>query len=59
MDIRSLSDDELDQLRLEVLTEQERRANLATIPGQITALVKQYAAGGGDPSTLTLNPEES
>lgn len=57
--LREMSDEDLDTLRVAVLNEQERRIQLETIPGQITALVKQYAAGGGDPSTLTLNPEES
>ena len=53
MDLTNLSDDGLDQLRRDVLTEQERRANLAQIPDQIAELREKYVAGGGDPGDLT------
>lgn len=52
MDLQELSDDELDALRRDVLIEQERRAAIATIPGQVAQLAEKYAAGGGDPATL-------
>lgn len=52
MDLTTLTDDELEQHRLDVLTEQERRAALATIPEQVADLARTYAAGGGDPDDL-------
>lgn len=53
MDLRTLSDDDLDQMRRDVLAEQERRSKIAAIPEQITALRGQYLAAGGDPTDLT------
>ncbi|WP_177243879.1 hypothetical protein [Microbacterium sp. AR7-10] len=53
MDITTLTDAELDQHRLDVLNEMERRANLAAIPAQVTALAQTYTAAGGDPADLT------
>lgn len=53
MDLKTLTDDELEQHRVDVLTEQERRANLAEIPRQIAQLAQTYAAGGGDRAVLT------
>ena len=38
MNLQELSDEELDGLRIEVLTEQERRVILATAADQIAAL---------------------
>lgn len=52
MDLTTLTDDELEQHRLDVLTEQERRAALATIPSTVADLARTYAAGGGDPDDL-------
>lgn len=51
-DLRALTDDDLDTLRRDVLTEQERRAALATIPETVADLAHTYTAGGGDPDTL-------
>lgn len=61
MDLKTLSDDDLDQLRRDVLVEQERRANLAAIPEQIAAMAKTYREGGGDEQALTdaLTPEQA
>ena len=60
MDLKSLTDDELDGLRRAVLAEQERRANLAAIPEQIEQLAKVYRDGGGDEQVLAdaLTPEQ-
>ena len=63
IDLTTLSDDEFDQLRVDVLTEKERRDSLAQIPAQVTALAKTYRAGGGDANTLmdavrTTTPED-
>lgn len=59
-DVRDLDDDQLDALRVVVLTEQERRSNLALIPAQIADLAGKYREGGGDEQALTdaLTPEE-
>ena len=38
MDLRSMTDDDLDQLRRDVLTEQERRAKVADLPEQVAAI---------------------
>ena len=55
------SDDALDEHRRAIITEQERRANLAAIPEQIEQLAKMYRDGGGDEQTLTdaLTPEQT
>lgn len=60
MDLRTLTDEELDGLRREVQIEQERRENLAAIPEQVAALAKVYRDGGGDEAALVdaLSPEE-
>ena len=52
MDLKTLTDEQLEQHRVEVLTEQERRANLAAIPAQIASLAATFTAGGGDPAVL-------
>ena len=53
MDIRTLTDDELEQHRVDVLTEQERRQRLANAPGQISQIATAFIADGGDIATLT------
>ena len=59
-DVRDLDDDQLDALRLTVLAEKERRANLAAIPSQIADLAGKYRDGGGDEQALAdaLTPGE-
>lgn len=52
MNLTELTDEQLDQLRTDVLNEQERRANLTTIPQTIADLATKYVAGGGDPADL-------
>lgn len=52
MDYSPLTDEQLDAERIKILTEQERRANLAQIPAQVTELAKTYRAGGGDEDAL-------
>ena len=42
MNLQELSDEELDALRIEVLTEQERRVIVATAAQQIAALQDAY-----------------
>lgn len=52
MNLQALSDTELSDHLNAVLAEQERRAALATIPGQVASLSVTYQAGGGDVATL-------
>ena len=52
VDLTKLPDEELDALRVKILTEQERRANLAQIPATIQELADKYADGGGDREEL-------
>lgn len=52
MDYKSLTDEQLDEARREILTEQERRANLAQIPATIQELAAKYTDGGGDRKAL-------
>lgn len=47
MDLTTLTDAELDDLRIEVLTEQERRRVLVEAPAQAVALADRYAAAIG------------
>ena len=60
MDLKTLTDDELDDLRRGILIEQERRENLAAIPEQIKELAGKFRDGGGDEQELTdaLTPEQ-
>ena len=60
MDLTTLTDEQLDAHRRSVLTEQERRANLAVIPEQIKELAEKFRDGGGDEQALTdaLTPEQ-
>lgn len=52
MDLTTMTDADLNMLRIDVLEEQERRANLAHIPEQIKELADKFRAGGGDESAL-------
>ena len=47
MELTTMTDEELDQLRVEVLTEQERRRLIADAPAQAVALADSYAAAIG------------
>ena len=51
-ELKTLSDDDLDALRIQVLNEQERRQRLSAIPTQVTQLAGQFVADGGDKTTL-------
>ncbi|MDO5534108.1 MAG: hypothetical protein Q4F65_05605 [Propionibacteriaceae bacterium] len=50
---REWSDDKLDEHRLAILIEQERRARIASLPDQIATLRQEYLDAGGDPADLT------
>lgn len=56
MELKNLTDEELDQLRTDVAIEQERRQALATIPTQISDLAKKFVDGGGDIGDIVLSP---
>ena len=47
MDLTTLTDEDLDALRVAVLTEQERRRTLTDAPAQAVALADRYAAAIG------------
>ena len=61
MDLTALSAGDLDQLREDVASEQERRRNLARIPDTITDLSRAYTESGGDPADLVqaLTPDQA
>ena len=52
MDYKTLTDEQLDEARQDILIEQERRANLAQIPETIQELSTKYTEGGGDREEL-------
>ncbi|WP_087485565.1 hypothetical protein [Brachybacterium massiliense] len=52
MDLRTLTDDDLDAHRIAVLTEQERRANLAQLPDQLATMARDAVAAGCDRDDL-------
>lgn len=52
MDLKTLTDDQLDEHRVEVLTECERRQKMDAIPEQVRDLAADYKQGGGDPAVL-------
>lgn len=52
IDLNALTDDEIKQLRVDVLTAIERRENVKRIPGQVADLCRTYRDGGGDPAVL-------
>lgn len=47
MDYTALTDDELNQARLDVAVELERRQRLAQAPAQVAALAARYVEDGG------------
>lgn len=51
-DIQNYDDEKFEALVQAVAVEQERRRDVANIPGQIAALRAKFAAGGGDPAEL-------
>ena len=56
MDLTTLSDDDLAAHHIDILTEQERRQRLASIPDQIATLAARYLDDGGDPNLLPVRP---
>ena len=52
MNLNELSDEDLDNLRVEVLIEEERRQSRDQIPAQIADLTARFLDAGGDPNDL-------
>ncbi len=52
IDFSTLTDEQLDEQRVAILTEQERRQRMSAIPDQIKGLADQYEAGGGSRQEL-------
>lgn len=52
MDLRALTDDQLDEHRRDVLIEQERRRRIEETPDQVADLAAAYEKDGGDCSAL-------
>ena len=61
---REWSDEALDEHRIAILTEQERRAKVADLPEQVAAMTRDAVAAGADPDALraalddALTPQE-
>lgn len=52
MDLKTLTDEQLNARRIAVLTEQERRAKLASLPDDLAAMARDAAEAGCDPDEL-------
>lgn len=52
MDLRSLTDEQFDEHRRNVLAEEERRQRLSQTPEQVAGLAAAYEKDGGDRSAL-------
>lgn len=52
-DLTNYGDEALDQLRLAVLDEQERRQRLALAPAMAADMTRRFIEDGGDPADLT------
>lgn len=57
IDFTTLTDADLESLRLQVAAEQDRRVRLSRLPGQISAAVAEFLASGGDPTLLPSTSE--
>jgi len=52
IDLTTLTDTELDQLRVDVAAERERRDRLTQAPAQVAEIARRYTEDGGDPTVL-------
>ena len=59
LDLTTLTDDQLDDHRRAVLTEQERRSKLAQLPDQLADMARDAVAAGCDPETLRYRVDEA
>ena len=53
MDFTALTDEQLDEHRIDVLNEIERRQRLAQAPAQVAQIARSYIEDGGSIDTLT------
>ena len=58
MDLTTLTDEELDELRRDVLTEQERRTKIANLPDQLADMTRDALAAGCDADDLRTRVDE-
>ena len=60
MQYTDMTDEQLEQVRLDVISEQERRQRRDMIPLQIADLAQQYRDAGGEQETLetAVTPDE-
>ena len=58
-DPRALTDEELDQLRRDVLDEQERRQKLADLPEALAAMTRDAIVAGCDREQLRARVDEA
>lgn len=54
IDFTEYSKKQLEKLRIEVITEQERRENFSAFPAQLTALADEYVRAGGTQSEVDV-----
>lgn len=59
MDYSTLTDEQLDQQRIKIITEQERRMKLAQLPDQLAAMTRDAVAAGCDPATIRDRVDEA
>lgn len=52
MDLTTLTDEDLDALRIDVANEQERRQRLASAPEQVAQIAARFTEDGGDTADL-------
>lgn len=52
MDYKNLTEEQLEEARISILIEQERRSNLEQIPVTIQELATKYKEGGGNREEL-------
>ena len=51
-ELATLTDDQLDELRIAAATEQEKRARMRQVPLDIAASAKRFVEDGGDPEEI-------
>lgn len=54
IDFQTMTDEELQDTRVAILTEVERRQRIAQIPEQVRTLAGSYVQDGGDIADLTV-----
>lgn len=59
MDLTTITDADLDQIRRDVLNEQERRAKIAQLPDELAAMTRDAVAAGVDPDVLRDRVDEA